>query len=56
MVVLDMFVAGSTTTSTALDFTFLYLALNPSIQEKAFAEIKNVVGAQQPPKMVDQSK
>jgi len=56
MVVLDMFVAGSTTTSTALDFTFLYLALNPRVQEKAFAEITTLVGTQQPPKMADQSK
>jgi cytochrome P450 len=56
MVVLDMFVAGSTTTSTALDFTFLYLALNPHIQEKAFQEINSIIGTQQAPKMVDQSR
>lgn len=51
-----MFVAGSTTTSTALDFTFLYLALNPHIQEKAFQEVNSIVGTQQAPKMADQSR
>jgi cytochrome P450 len=56
MVVLDMFVAGSTTTSTALDFTFLYLALNPNIQEKAFQEINSIIGTQKAPKMADQSR
>jgi cytochrome P450 len=56
MVVLDMFVAGSTTTSSALDFTFLYLALNPHIQEKAFQEVSSIIGTQQAPKMADQTR
>ncbi|XP_059488655.1 probable cytochrome P450 305a1 [Neocloeon triangulifer] len=56
MVVLDMFVAGSTTTSTTLDFIFLYLALNPRVQEKAFAEISSVIGTQLPPSLAHQSK
>ncbi|KAM6217054.1 cytochrome P450 2J2-like [Rhynchocyon petersi] len=46
---LDLFVAGTETTSTVLRWALLYMAINPEIQEKVQAEIDRVLGqAQQP--------
>ncbi|KAF7284636.1 hypothetical protein GWI33_021825 [Rhynchophorus ferrugineus] len=42
---MDMFMAGSETTNNTLSFCFLYLILNPDIQEKAQEEIDRVVGS-----------
>ncbi|XP_069449028.1 cytochrome P450 2J2-like isoform X2 [Ovis canadensis] len=46
---LDLFLAGTETTSTALRWGLLYMALNPEIQEKVQAEIDRVLGQSQQP-------
>lgn len=44
MVILDIFIAGSQTTSNTLDFAFLMMLNRPDIQEKIQKEIDNVLG------------
>ena len=39
----DFFAAGSETTSTSIRFTFLYLILNPEVQERIQRQIDEVV-------------
>ena len=41
-VILDLFFAGSETTSTTLDWAFLYMAEYPEIQRKCQQEIEEV--------------
>ncbi|XP_006879802.1 PREDICTED: cytochrome P450 2J2-like [Elephantulus edwardii] len=46
---LDLFFAGTETTSTTLRWALLYMAMNPGIQEKVQAEIDRVLGQSQQP-------
>ncbi|CAG9856915.1 unnamed protein product [Phyllotreta striolata] len=50
---MDMFMAGSETTSNTLSFGFLYLILNPDVQRKAQEEIDRVVGRTRCPSLND---
>lgn len=45
---MDMFMAGSETTSKSLGFGFLYMLLYPEVQKKAQEEIDRVVGSRSP--------
>ncbi|XP_050460249.1 probable cytochrome P450 303a1 [Cataglyphis hispanica] len=53
---IDLFIAGSETTSKALGFTFLYLILFPQVQKKAHEEIDKVLGRDRFPTLADRSR
>jgi cytochrome P450 len=50
---LDLFAAGSETTSSTLEFALLYMILNPKVQEKVQEEIDRVVGRNRIPNPQD---
>lgn len=50
---LDLFFAGSDTLSSTLGWTFLYLAVDPKIQDKVQQEIDEVVGKSRLPCLED---
>lgn len=52
-VLIDMFVAGTETTSTTLSWTFLYMSKYPEVQKKMQAEIDKVVGNSRQPCLAD---
>ncbi|XP_017755180.1 PREDICTED: methyl farnesoate epoxidase [Eufriesea mexicana] len=53
---MDLFMAGSETTSKALSFCFLYLVLFPNIQKKAHEEIDKVIGPNKFPTLEDRTR
>lgn len=44
VLLLDLFLAGSETTSSSLSFVILHLIKHPDIQAKVYAEIDAVIG------------
>ncbi|XP_060221897.1 cytochrome P450 2J3-like isoform X3 [Meriones unguiculatus] len=50
---LDLFLAGTETTSTTLRWALLYMALYPEVQEKVQAEIDSVIGQGRLPSLAD---
>ena len=52
-VCLDMFLSGSETTNKSFGFCFLHLTRNPDIQQRAYEEIKRVVGLDRLPEWTD---
>ncbi|XP_021056169.1 cytochrome P450 2J6-like isoform X4 [Mus pahari] len=50
---LDLFLAGTETTSTTLRWALLYMALYPEVQEKVQAEIDQVIGQAKHPRLAD---
>ncbi|KAG7487701.1 hypothetical protein MATL_G00026140 [Megalops atlanticus] len=53
---LDLFVAGSETTSTTLYWALLYMINYPDVQEKVQAEIDRVIGQSRQPSVADRAK
>ncbi|XP_066292909.1 cytochrome P450 2U1-like [Branchiostoma lanceolatum] len=51
LVVMDLFMAGTETTSTTLRWALLYMILHPDIQDRVRQEIDSVIGQNQDPSM-----
>ncbi|KAJ6662585.1 hypothetical protein lerEdw1_011722 [Lerista edwardsae] len=50
---LDLFLAGTETSSTTLRWALLYMALNPDIQARVQSEIDSAIGQSRQPRMED---
>lgn len=52
---MDLFMTGSDTTSTALEFAILYMLRFPEIQTKVQEEIERVIGRERLPTLADKT-
>ncbi|XP_051581250.1 cytochrome P450 2J4 [Myxocyprinus asiaticus] len=52
---LDLFLAGTETTSTSLSWSLIYLITNPEVQEKVQEEIDRVIGQLREPSIADRA-
>uniref|UniRef100_A0A182QY09 Cytochrome P450 n=1 Tax=Anopheles farauti TaxID=69004 RepID=A0A182QY09_9DIPT len=55
-VCLDMFIAGSETTTKTLDFSFLYIVRNPTVMRRIQDEIDEVIGRHRLPTLEDRAR
>ncbi|XP_046568799.1 cytochrome P450 2H2-like [Haliotis rubra] len=55
-VVGDLFIAGTDTTSTTIQWILLYLTMHQDIQAKCFREIEDNIGTEKRPEMTDKLK
>ncbi len=55
-VLIDLFIAGSETTSTTLSWAMLYMILNPEIQKKVQEELDEVAGVGNQPRVSDRAR
>lgn len=56
MIILDIFIAGSQTTSVTIDLALMITLIRPDLQEKCYQEIYNVLGAGGSPNYADRAK
>jgi cytochrome P450 len=56
VLILDLFMAGSETTSNTLEFAILYMMLYPEVQRKVQQEIDTVIGSDRFPTAADRAK
>lgn len=56
MVILDIFIAGSQTTSITIDLALMMTTIRPELQEKCFKEIYEALGADGVPSYIDRAK
>jgi hypothetical protein len=56
VVISDLFIAGSETTSSTLRWAFLFMILYPDFQKKVQAEIDDVIGCERDPMSADRTK
>ncbi|XP_070543694.1 uncharacterized protein [Ptychodera flava] len=55
-VLLDLFAAGTETTSTTLSWTILFMMNHPKVQERVYQEITKVIGNDRLPTLADREK
>lgn len=55
MVILDLFIAGSLTTSTTIDLALMITLMKPDLQEKCYREIFDVLGVDGDPSYADRA-
>jgi cytochrome P450 len=53
---MDLFLAGSETTSNTIEFAILYMILYPEVQKRVQAEIDAVIGNSRLPSIADKQK
>jgi len=56
VVSMDLFMAGSETTSNTIEYAILFMILHPEIQAKVQAEIDMVVGNSRLPSIADKAR
>lgn len=56
MVILDIFIAGSTTTATTIDLALMITLMRPDLQKRCHEEIQNVLGSEGVMAYADRSK
>ena len=56
IVSMDLFLAGSETTSNTIEFAILFMILYPEVQKKVQAEIDAVIGTSRLPSIQDKPK
>jgi cytochrome P450 len=54
-IMLELFEAGTETSSTTINWSVLYMVVYPDVQEKVYQEIVDKVGTERPPTMQDKT-